>query len=204
MTDPNTSQEGPIQATVELTEADIEEGLGSLPRARATRLLGALTPVAVAALLLYRWQEERDRNLLAGVAILMVLALLFLRNPVRRLAQRVYASLPEAARRFEVRIDEEGVVITSNAESSPLPWGEIWRVRESNRSFMLFLSRKDAQILPKRSLSSGDITHFRALAARHVRPRQEPWLTPEIRRRLVLWALVILAASIAMYFAQNR
>jgi hypothetical protein len=204
MTDQSSSEARPIQATVVLTEADIEEGLSSLPRARATRLLGALTPIAVAVLLLYRWQEERDRTLLAGVAILMVLALLFLRNPVRRLAHRVFASLPEAARRFELRIDEQGVVIISSTEESPLPWSEIWRVRESKKSFMLFVSRQDAQILPKRSLTSEDIARIRTLAARQVRPHKEPWLTPELRRRLLLWALVIVVASLAMYFAQNR
>jgi hypothetical protein len=201
--EPSSTDEGMLGGSADLRLSDVEEGLASLPRARLARWLGVLAPALASAIILYRWEEKRDRMLLGGVAILTIVALIFIRNPTKRLAKRVFNSLSEEARHVEIRVDSEGIRLGSSGGQTDLPWSSVWKVTESRNTLLVFVSRTDAQIVPKRAFSEQALGRFREWVRTSVTPRREPWLTPDLRRRLTVWLVLVTLATIAMMMA-NR
>lgn len=200
---PTSSSHRVIEGSTRLELRDVEEGLGSLPRARIARWLGILAPVLAAGIFAYRWEEQRDRVMLGTVAALLLLSLLFLRNPTKRLARRVFASLDEEAQKLQIRVDSEGIHLESSGNQTLLSWPQIWHVTESRKTMLVFMSRTDAQIVPKRAFSSDDLREFQAWVRSSVVPRDEPWLTPDLRRRLTIWLVIVTVVTIFMAVA-NR
>jgi hypothetical protein len=192
-----------IEGSARLELRDIEEGLGSLPRARIARWLGLLAPVLATAIMVYRWEEQRDRMMLGAVTGLLILSLLFMRNPTKRLAKRVFASLDEEAQKLTVRIDAEGIHLESSGNQTLLLWPQIWQVTESRGTILVFMSRANAQIIPKRAFCDSELTQFRAWVRASLVPRHEPWLTPDLRRRLTIWLVIVILVTIFMAVA-NR
>jgi hypothetical protein len=193
MTNERASSPAVVNLEFELQLADVEQGLQALPRARLSRFFSWLSVAGVVAIVAWRWHEGRDPGVLVIVAIFLIGILVVGRDPAKRIAKRVFDALPIEARRLQLRIDDEGIHLGTGDTQSQLSWGQVIRVMDSKRSFLLFASRTEAQIIPKRGLTSEQIGIIRALVAQRVTPQGEPWLTPEILRRTLIYGLIIAA-----------
>ena len=186
-----TAKTGPNSIDeVTLTLADIEEGLGALPRARTARYVTWIGACAVISMVAYRWFEGRDRTSLVVIAVVLLGIILSNRNPARKIARRVYASLPEDAKALRISVDETGFRVVSSGNEAALPWDQVRRCVETRNVFVVFLSKHDAQILPKRAFGDADIRAIRQWSASKVRKHEDPWLTPDLRRRMMIWLVV--------------
>jgi hypothetical protein len=178
---------------VALTLSDIEAGLSALPRAKATRYIVWGGAVAVVAMVAYRWMEGRNHTSLVVIGVVLLGILAVNGNPAKRIAKKVYASLPDDAKTLRISVDETGFSVTSSGNESMLPWSEVQRCIETRQVLVVFVSRHDGQILPKRAFSEADLRSVREwsktkIVRRHV-PAQ-PWLTPEVRSRMLIWLVV--------------
>jgi hypothetical protein len=181
----------PLVISFELQLADVERGLASLPRARFARMAAWFGMLVVAALVAWRWHEGRDPSLLAVVGVVMIAVLFAGSNPAKRIAKRVYDALPAEARHVELNVDDSGIKLVAGDTTAETPWARVSRVSDARHSLLLFESRSNAQIIPKRALSAEQYATLRALVKQHVVPRKEPWWTPEIARRIFTYALLI-------------
>jgi hypothetical protein len=198
----NTASKKPGE--IELKLSDVEAGLGSLPRAKFARFISIFGALLVIAMVVYRWQEGRDRTTLTLVGIALIALLVINRNPARRVAKRVYDSLPPEARRIAVTLKDESIVLRSSGAESELNFAELWKLTETREVFVLFVSRENAQILPKRALTELDQDRLRTLARQKIVKRDEPFFTPELQKRLMVWTLVFAIAWAAWYFFGQR
>jgi hypothetical protein len=189
---------------VELKLSDVEAGLASLPRAKVARAISLGGGLLVIAMVGYRWYEGRDHVTLALVGAAL-LALLFLnRNPARKIAKRVYDGLPPDARKIAVTVNDQGLQLRSSGSESELLWSEIWKITQTREVLVVFLSRENAQILPKRALSDANLVRLQELSAQKIRPRSEPFFTPEVVRRLTTLTLVAIVAWCVWFFFGKR
>jgi hypothetical protein len=134
-----------------------------------------------------------------------LLVLLFMsRNPAKRIAKRVYDSLPPDAREMAIQVDEEGFRVTSSGNHSPLPWSQVRRCVDARGVFVVFVSKHDAQILPKRAFSDADIASIRQWSKSKIVKHDEPWLTPELRVRMMIWLVVFALVWTAWTYFGNR
>ncbi|HMA95222.1 MAG TPA: YcxB family protein [Polyangiaceae bacterium] len=192
-----TNSEQPEKGAVTLTLADIETGLAALPRAKFARLVTWVGAGAVAALVAYRWIEGRDRTSLVVVAAVLFALLAINSNPTRRIAKRVYGSLPEDSKRLRISADEQGFRVVSNENETELGWSEVRRFVETRNVFVVFVSQHDAQILPKRAFTESELVAIRGWASTKIQRHDEPWLTPELRTRMMIWLVVFAFVWIA-------
>lgn len=175
---------------VTLTLSDIETGLAALPRARVARTVTWTGAIAVVGLVAYRWVEGRDRTSLVVIAVVLLGLLLTNRNPAKRIAKRVYAALPDDAKKLRVTVNEEGFRLTSSGSESPLPWTDVRRCVDAGHVLVVFVSQHDAQIIPKRAFDESELRSIREWSKTKVVKRAEPWLTPELRKRMLIWLVV--------------
>lgn len=193
-----------VNLEFELQLADVEQGLQALPRARLSRLFSWLSVVAVVAIVAWRWHEGRDPGVLVIVAIFLIGILVVGRDPAKRVAKRVFDALPTEARTLKLRIDDAGIHLGTGDTPSQLSWAQVTRVLDARRSFLVFASRTEAQIIPKRSLTLEQIGVIRALVARHVTPQREPWLSPELVRRTLVYGLILAALWFAYHYIHGQ
>ena len=78
------------------------------------------------------------------------------------------------------------------------------RVTDTRETFLVFASRTNAQILPKRAMSTEQIRTVRELIARHVVPQREPWLTPTLVRRVLIYTVIFAAIWLWYTYRQHR
>lgn len=182
-----------VEVNFELQLTDVEQGLASLPRARLSKMAGWFGVVAVVAVIGWRWHEGRDPRLLTVVGVLLIAALVWGRDPTKRIAKRIYDALPIQERQVSLSCNDEGVRLQSGDSSTLVTWPEVARVLEARKSFLVFASRTNAQIVPKRVLTTEQVIAFRELAKHHVVPRREPWLTDALFRRILIYGLVFAA-----------
>lgn len=194
---PKSSGSAAAVGEVTLTLSDIEAGLSALPRAKVARIVVWGGAVAVATLVVYRYLQGGDRTSLVVIGIVMIGLLLVNRNPSRRIAARIHASLPEDARRLRVSVSEQGFSVTSSGNESLLAWSKVLRCVESRNVFVVFLSRRDAQILPKRAFTEAELSAIRGWARTNIIRHDEPWFTPALRLRLMVWLVVFALVWIA-------
>jgi hypothetical protein len=185
---------------VELTLADIEAGLASLPRAKVARGIALVGATLVVAMVGYRWYEGRDRTTLLVVGAALLLLLIVNRNPARKIARRVHDSLPEDARKIAVSVDDDGVHLCSGGAESLLPWSGIHKLVETRDVVVVFVSRENAQILPKRALNAVELIRLRELAKQKITAHEEPWLTPELTKRMLYWLLTFVVVWSVWFF----
>lgn len=179
---------------VTLTLSDIESGLAALPRARVARYIVGGGALAVIALVAYRWNEGRERTPLLVIGAVFLLLLLMNGNPAKRIAKKVFASLPEESKTIRVSVDEDGFGVTSSGTESRLPWSDVQRCVETREVLVVFVSQHDGQILPKRAFTESQLESIREWSKSKIVKRDataEPWFTPELRRRMMVWIVVI-------------
>jgi hypothetical protein len=186
-----SSESLPLVVSFDLQLTDVERGLASLPRARFARMVAWFGMLVVPALVAWRWHEGRDPTLLAVVGVVMLGVLFAGRNPAKRIAKRIYDAVPPEDRHVELNVDDSGIRLVAGDASAETPWARISRVTDARHSLLLFESRSNAQIIPKRALTAEQYAALRSLVKQHVVPRKEPWLTPEISRRIVTYALLL-------------
>jgi hypothetical protein len=189
---------------VTLTLSDIEAGLSALPRAKVARTISWVGTVAVVSLVAYRWMEGRDRMALVVMAVVLLGMLLVSGNPAKRIAKGVYSALPEAAKTIRVSVSEEGLLVASSGSEAKLPWTDVQRCVDARTVLVLFVSKHDAQIIPKRAFTSSDLDAIRKWSQTKVVQSNEPWLTPELRSRLMIWLLVFALVWTAFTMYRNR
>lgn len=193
-----------VEVGFELQLADVEQGLAMLPRARLSKFFGWFGVLGIVAIIGWRWHEGRDQVLLAIVGILVISTFVLGRDPTKRIAKRVYDALPIDARQVTLSIDDEGIHLASGATNTRVNWAEVARVLDARTSFLIFASRTNAQIVPKRALTAEQVIDLRNLVARHVVPRREPWLSTAILRRVLIYALLFAAMSALFYYRRNH
>ncbi len=189
---------------VTLTLSDIEAGLAALPRAKVAKAISWVGTAAVVSLVAYRWMEGRDRISLVVIAVVLLGILLVSRNPAKRIAKSVYSSLPEDAKTIRVSVSEEGFRVASSGNESMLPWTDVQRCVDARTVLVLFVSKHDAQIIPKRAFTSNDLDAIRRWSQTKIIKRDEPWLTPQLRTRLMIWLLVFALVWTAFTLYGNR
>jgi hypothetical protein len=189
---------------VTLLLSDIETGLSALPRAKVARYVAWGGTAAVVAMVAYRWVQGYDRKSLVIVAVILLVLLASSRNPAKRIAKRVYASLPEDAKRLRIAVSEQEFCVTSSGNESLLPWSDVRRCVEARNAFVVFVSQHDAQILPKRGFSASDLQAIREWSRTKIVKRDEPWLTPQLRLRLMVWLAVFALVWIAWTYFGHR
>jgi hypothetical protein len=65
-------------------------------------------------------------------------------------------------------LDHRGIASQAPSYSGFRPWERIWRVEENGRSFLVYLSRVQVVVIPKRFLGDQDqVRAFRELVAQH-------------------------------------
>lgn len=192
-----------LVVTFDLQQADIEHGLAALPRARAARVMAWVSMVAVVALVAWRVREGRDPAVMVVVGLFLLGVLFLGRNPSRRIAKRIFEALPAESRHVEMAFDETGVVVGTGGETTPTPWTRFIRTLDAKKSVLLFESRSNAQIIPKRALSAEQYAELTRLVRAHVVTQREPWLTPELTRRLFIYALLLAAILFYYHFQQK-
>jgi len=193
-----------VEVKFELQLADVEQGLAQLPRARLSKFFGWFGVVAVVAIIGWRWHEGRDPSLLAIVGELLIATFVLGRDPTKRIAKRIFDALPADALQVSLQCDEAGVQLMSSDSTTHVAWNEVVRVLDTRASFLIFTSRTNAQIVPKRALQAHQVSALRQLVARHVVPQREPWLTPAIQRRLVVYAALFAAVWAIYYYGRSR
>lgn len=181
--------------------SDIEQGLASLPRARWARIAGWSSILVVAALIAWRLREGRDPGYVILLGVFLMVVLFVGRDPSKRIAKRVYEGLPPEARHVELSFNQQGIKLTTGSESTETPWTQLSHVLDSRSSILLFESRSNAQIVPKRALTPEQYSVLHALVRRHVVRRNEPWLTPQITVRIAIYAVLFGAF---WFFYQHR
>jgi hypothetical protein len=201
--DMDTSREDSQTITVgfDFQLSDIEQGLASLPRARWARIAGWLSILVVAALIAWRLREGRDPGYVILLGVFLMVVLFMGRDPSKRIAKRVYEGLPPEARHVELSFNQQGIVLTTGTESTETPWTQLSHVLDSRNSILLFESRSNAQIVPKRALTPEQYSALRSLVRQHVVRRNEPWLTPQIAVRIAIYAALFGAF---WFFYQRR
>jgi hypothetical protein len=202
--DEDRNQRAETPGEIELRLSDVEAGLGSLPRAKFARFVSIFGALLVIAMVAYRWQEGRDRTTLTLVGLAILALLVINRNPAGRIAKRVYDALPPEARRIAVTLNDDGLVLRSSGAESDLAFADLWRITETRDVFVVFVSRENAQILPKRALTATDQDRLRTLARQKIVKRTEPFFTPQLQKRLTVWTLVFAIAWAIWYFFGQR
>ena len=186
-----TSESQPVVVAFDLQLVDVERGLSSLSRARFARLFAWLSMLVVAALVAWRWREGHNPTVLAIVGVVLVAILFLSRDPAKRVARRVFDALPPEVRHVELTLSNAGVSLQAGETRTDTAWSSIVKVVDARHSFLLFESRTHAQIIPKRALISEQYAILKSLVEAHVVPQSEPWWTPEVLRRAVLYALLL-------------
>ena len=181
--------------------SDIEQGLASLPRARWARFAGWASILIVAALIAWRLREGRDPGYVILLGVFLVVVLFVGRDPSKRIAKRVYDGLTPETRHVELSFSQRGIELASGTVSTETPWSQLSHVLDSRSSILLFESRSNAQIIPKRALTQEQYVALRALVRQHVVRRREPWLTPPIALRIAIYVVLFGAF---WYFYQQR
>jgi hypothetical protein len=200
----SASNESTLGGEVELRLSDVEAGLASLPRAKVARAISLGGAALVIALVGYRWYEGKDRSMLAVIGAALLGLLFVNRNPARKIAKRVYDALPPEARHIGVLVSDEGILLRSSGAESSLAWSSIYKLVETREVIVVFVSRENAQILPKRAFSEAQLLELRTLAKQRIVTRDEPFLTPELQKRLMLWSMAFAIAWAIWYFFGRR
>jgi hypothetical protein len=182
-----------VEIDFELQLSDVQRGLAVLPRARLSRWVGWAGVVAVIGIIAWRWHEGRDHRTLIIVGALLIAFFVLGRNPTKKIAKRIFDALPAEARKVHARFDEAGVLVDSG-EAQLLAW----------RDVTIFASRTNAQIVPKRTMTAEQVRSTRDLIARHVVPQHEPWATPALVRRVLIYTLVIAAIWMMYNYRQHH
>jgi hypothetical protein len=187
-----------VEIDFELQLSDVQRGLSALPRARFSKWVGWVGVIAVISIIAWRWHEGRDARTLAFVGVLLISFFVLGRDPTKRIAKRIFEALPVDARKVHMRFDESGIQVDSG-EAQLLGWSNVTRVVDTRHTLLFFASRTNAQIVPKRALTSEQLQSTRAMIARHVVTRREPWATPALIRRVLIYALVFVAIALMLY-----
>jgi hypothetical protein len=190
-----------VEIEFELQLSDVHRGLAVLPRARLSKWVGWAGVLAVLGIIGWRWHEGRDPRILAIIGIVLISFFILGRDPTRRIAKRIFDALPAESRQVKIRFDEAGVQVDSN-DAQSLGWSNVTRVLDSRETFMIFASRTNAQIIPKRAMTPEQIRAIRGLVARRVVTQREPWLTPALVRRVLIYTLIV--AAIALYMVRQN
>ena len=139
-------------------------------------LMAALVFVIIAVMLgasTYGQTMSVPAALLRGIPLGLGGAALFLVINTVMLMTRINRAYKEKrAQEFtqDVTIGREGVRASSTRGAALLKWGNIVRVRESGKTFYLFLSKTQAYILPKYQMkdAAAEAAQVRALFQKHL------------------------------------
>jgi len=192
-----------VDIDFELQLSDVQRGLAVLPRARLSKWVGWAGVVAVIGIVAWRWHEGRDARTLTFVGVLLIAFFILRRDPTKRIAKRVFEDLPTEARKVHMRFDDNGVQVDSG-EAQLLEWAKVTQVLEARDTFLLFASRTNAQIVPKRAMTAEQLQATRGLIAQHVVTQREPWLTPALVRRVLIYTLICVAIWLMYSYRQHH
>lgn len=198
-----TTEPRAVEFNFELQLSDVHRGLAALPRARLTKWVGWFGVIAVLAIIAWRWHEGRDQRTLVVVGALLIMFFILGRDPTQRIARKIFQQLPEEARRVNIRLDEQGVRVDAG-DAQTLYWANVTQVIDTSHTLLVFASRTNAQILPKRAMTPEQIRVARELVREHVVPQREPWITPTLVRRVLIYTIVFVGISMWYFYRQGR
>ncbi|WP_394408140.1 YcxB family protein [Roseateles sp. BYS78W] len=93
--------------------------------------------------------------------------------------RRLYAQQRSLHQPFSVEIETAGLQFRTENGSGLLPWGNLYRWRESGKVFVLYQSDLLFSLIPKRCFESGAAQdEFRTTLARQVGPVDKPRARP--------------------------
>lgn len=157
------------RATIEDFREALRARMRAAPAGRRMRWLMIVIAVLLLTFAVTSWLTKRTVDvplLVTPTAVLLVM--LF----VPRMQARQFYRLADAAGACHTVVDDSGITITNQQQTSSLTWQAMARYTETQRVFVLVSGDKNAScltLLPKRGVSdSGDVDRLRALFDQHL------------------------------------
>ncbi|MFH9426220.1 YcxB family protein [Streptomyces sp. NPDC017529] len=164
-----TQVEMSYRATVEDFREALRARMRAAPAGRRVRWLMIVIAVLLLTFAVTSWLMKGSVDvplLVTPTAVLLVM--LF----VPRMQARQFCRLTDAGGACHTVVDDSGITVTNQQQTSTLTWQAMARYSETQRVFVLFSGDKNAScltILPKRGVSdSGDADRLRALFDQHL------------------------------------
>jgi YcxB-like protein len=82
--------------------------------------------------------------------------------------RRIYARDRKLRVEIFADISEEGIQLHTESADSQAKWSNYIRLLESEKVFLLYISKRLFNIFPKRAFGSGEVDQFRELSRKHV------------------------------------
>jgi c-di-AMP phosphodiesterase-like protein len=97
-----------------------------------------------------------ERLFSGGVLFFLVILIFVVTVPVtlRRSAQNIYKTNKLLQKTQNYTIDEEGIEVVSENGKGEVKWVELYKAAETKESFLLFISKNQSHIIPKRFLGT--------------------------------------------------
>ncbi|MFH8346897.1 YcxB family protein [Streptomyces sp. NPDC018045] len=164
-----TRVEMSYRATIEDFREALRARMRAAPAGRRMRWLMALIAVLLFVFTIASWLVHGTVDVpLLVTPTAMLLVLLF----VPRLQARQFYRLADAGGACHTVVDESGITVTNQQQTSTLTWQAMARYTETPQAFVLFSGDKNAScltILPKRGAPGpGDADRLRALFDQHL------------------------------------
>ncbi|MEZ4233462.1 MAG: YcxB family protein [Polyangiaceae bacterium] len=187
---------GIARGHVELIRNDVLEALNAQPGSRFKTAVGLAVSAAAITIVVQSSPQSGDRPWLV-IGILLAAPLLA-RLGKRMVATRMFKGMPEAQRRMDIEIDEQGIEVRSAGALTRLRWKQLVATRETPRVFLVYTSATAFLILPKRAFKAKGAPKVAALLARHagdVGSTAKMW-----QPQLLLWALLGIAMAVIIMY----
>jgi hypothetical protein len=192
-----------IEFTTELSEADYVAGnwLSTRPYPWIEYLQRAALFLSLLFLTLNLpdWLRRELRwvglfNLVFGFLVIMTTWILTQWVRVRQ----TYRQLKRLGLKKVMRIDEEGLSVTSDRYTSIMKWGDIIDWKHS-KDYVVVSNGTDSQILPKRRFhDTGALDNFLA-RLRDTAPLTDSALTPRTVLLLAIWLTIVLLLALLVF-----
>ncbi len=160
-----------MQITYEMTETDFVQAMNVHRYSKGPTPISVMVISAVGGFVL--WELVRHHgspsHLLPALifATLVFVGFTFIASP-RRLAVKQFRSLPNARGPRSLRLDEAGLHWRWDGGALDLEWKNITKFVESQNQFVLYTSPILFNPLPKRGLSTEQISDLRSFVLEHL------------------------------------
>jgi ABC-type transport system involved in cytochrome bd biosynthesis fused ATPase/permease subunit len=136
---------------------------------RAVRLIATVMPWFGAVLLIFVVTAGLSEGLSWAFLPGLLMPIFMLSIPVlnRRTQKKMYARATAMHGRLVLEADDTGVAFTGASFSSRTAWKNFANFVEDDKSFLLYQNSQIFNIVPKRSLSQGQIQELREIFARN-------------------------------------
>lgn len=158
-------KEESIVVDVKLTEKDFEDFFSHLgKRSIVMKMLIAVALIVFIAQLIRIVADPSGLESAIGWVVLVIFLFLMMIYSNKYNARKVARNSKRLFEPHTYYINDKEVKITGAPFNATLKWEDIYRVTESKNSLFVWLNKKQAQIIPKRSLQADEIEVIKIIA----------------------------------------